>query len=183
MRDVILRGHRGHAVPVPADHTLRDRLRGLGYGHRRRAADPRRRGSRSARPLVGDARLVEHGLGVGLATPRRRNTSACPRSAVARRTAPPIGIGYIQPAGRPLTELRAVTARESFSDNGLPLSTTLTLNPGALEVVANIRGHAPLRLVAPDGHVAQFPRAWATVSASDGRRGAGSIEWNRHAAR
>jgi hypothetical protein len=50
-------------------------------------------------------------------------------------------------------------------------------------VVANIRGHAPLRLVAPDGHVAQFPRAWATVSASDGRRGAGSIEWNRHAAR
>jgi aminoglycoside phosphotransferase (APT) family kinase protein len=97
--------------------------------------------------------------------------------------APSFGIGYIQPPGAPLTELHGVTAREAFSDNGLPLATTLTLNPGALEVVADIRGHGPLRLVAADGRVAQFPRAWATVTTSDGRGGVGWIEWNRNVAR
>jgi hypothetical protein len=94
--------------------------------------------------------------------------------------APPIGIGYHQTPGAALTELQGVTARESFADNGLPLSTTLSLKPGALDVLTEIRGHAPLRLVAPDGRVAQFPRAWATVTTSDGRRGVGWIEWNRN---
>ena len=96
--------------------------------------------------------------------------------------APPIGIGYVAEPQKPLTELQAVTSREVFAGNGLPLSTTLTLNPGALEVTADIRGHAPLRLVAPDGRVSLFARAWATVGTSDGRRGAGWIEWNRHPA-
>ncbi|MBV9638762.1 MAG: phosphotransferase [Mycobacteriaceae bacterium] len=95
---------------------------------------------------------------------------------------PPIGLGYLQEPQQPLTELQAVTARETFAANGLPLSTTLTLNPGALEVNADIQGHAPLRLVAPDGRVSLFARAWATVGTSDGRRGAGWIEWNRHRA-
>ena len=39
--------------------------------------------------------------------------------------APPIGVGYLQRAGRPLIELQAVTARETFGDNGLPQATTL----------------------------------------------------------
>ncbi|MCW2649224.1 MAG: putative aminoglycoside phosphotransferase [Mycobacterium sp.] len=93
---------------------------------------------------------------------------------------PPIGIGYVQEPGAPLTELKAVTMREAFADSGLPLSPTLTLNPRALDLAADIQGHAPLRLVAPDGRVSLFPRAWATVSTPDGRRGAGWIEWNRH---
>ncbi len=93
---------------------------------------------------------------------------------------PPIGIGYIQAPGVPLTELTGVTARESFADNGLPVATTITLEPGALEVVADIHGHGPLRLVAPDGRVAEFARAWATVATPDGRRGVGWIEWNRN---
>ncbi|HME47609.1 phosphotransferase [Mycobacterium sp.] len=96
--------------------------------------------------------------------------------------APPIGIGYVQEPAKPLTELQAVTSREAFADNGLPLSNTLTLSPGALEVTAGILGHGPLRLVAPDGRVSLFARAWATVSTSDGRRGTGWIEWNRHPA-
>ena len=33
---------------------------------------------------------------------------------------PPIGIGYMQPPGEALVELQAVTARETFGDNGLP---------------------------------------------------------------
>jgi hypothetical protein len=94
--------------------------------------------------------------------------------------APPIGVGYVQRRGASLVELQAVTARASFADNGLPVATSIALNPGALEAVAGIRGHAPLRLEAPDGRVAWFTRAWATVSMSDGRAGAGWIEWNRN---
>ena len=47
-----------------------------------------------------------------------------------------------------------------------------------MELLANIHGHAPLRLEAPDGRVSAFALAWATVEASDGRRGVGWIEWN-----
>ncbi len=94
--------------------------------------------------------------------------------------APPIGVGYIQHPGVALTELQGVTARASFADNGLPVATAITLNPGALELVADIKGHAPLRLEAPDGRVAWFARAWASITASDGREGVGWIEWNRN---
>lgn len=94
--------------------------------------------------------------------------------------APPIGVGYIQRRGTALTELQAVTARASFADNGLPVDTAITFNPGAVGAVADIQGHAPLRLEAPDGRVAWFARAWATVSTTDGRDGVGWIEWNRN---
>jgi hypothetical protein len=93
--------------------------------------------------------------------------------------APPIGVGYIQRRGAGLTELEAVSARASFADNGLPVATAITFNPSAVEAVAEIQGHAPLRLQAPDGRVAWFARAWATVATSDGRDGVGWIEWNR----
>jgi hypothetical protein len=93
--------------------------------------------------------------------------------------APPIGVGYIQTPGAPLAELGAVDARASFADNGLPVATAITLNPGGLEAVADIRGHAPLRLTAPDGRVAWFARSWASIRTSDGRDGVGWIEWNR----
>jgi hypothetical protein len=75
-------------------------------------------------------------------------------------------------------ELSAVTARTIFGGNELPVSTTLTFGPGIMEFLANIHGHAPLRLEAPDGRVSAFALAWATVEASDGRRGVGWIEWN-----
>ncbi|MGH3676834.1 MAG: DUF7065 domain-containing protein [Mycobacterium sp.] len=92
---------------------------------------------------------------------------------------PPIGVGYIQPPGEPLIELQTVSARETFGDNGLPLTTILSLDPGDVAATVDIRGHAPVRLTAADGRVSQFPRAWATVSTTDGRRGVGWLEWNR----
>ncbi len=92
--------------------------------------------------------------------------------------APPIGIGYIQPPGGPLVELQTVTARETFGDNGLPVATTLTLNPGDVTATVDIRGHAPVLLTSPDGRVSHFPRAWATVTTADGRTGVGWLEWN-----
>ena len=94
--------------------------------------------------------------------------------------APPIGIGYSQKAGEPLVELQAVTARATFSDNDLPVSTTLTLAPGDLTVDVDVRGHAPVLLTSPDGRVSQFPRAWVAVRTADGRTGVGWVEWNRN---
>ena len=76
-------------------------------------------------------------------------------------------------------ELQTVTARESFDDNGLPVATTLTLNPGDVTATVDIRGHAPVLLTSPDGRVSHFPRAWATVTTTDGRTGVGWLEWNR----
>jgi hypothetical protein len=92
--------------------------------------------------------------------------------------APPIGVGYLQLRGRPLVELQAVSARETFGDNDLPQATTLSY--GALTATIDVRGHAPVLLTAPDGRVSHFPRAWATVTTDDGRSGIGWVEWNRN---
>jgi hypothetical protein len=94
--------------------------------------------------------------------------------------APPIGIGYVQPPAGPLVELHAVTARETFGDNGLPLTTALELKPSDITATVEIKGHAPVLLTATDGRVSQFPRAWATVTTDDGRTGVGWLEWNRN---
>jgi hypothetical protein len=84
----------------------------------------------------------------------------------------------VQNAGQPLLELQAVSARETFGDNGLPI--TSTLNFGDLTTTIDIRGHAPVLLTASDGRVSHFPRAWATVTTDDGRAGVGWVEWNRN---
>jgi hypothetical protein len=92
---------------------------------------------------------------------------------------PPLGVGYTQLDGA-VTELESVSAREVFGDNDLAVSTEIELQPGGLVVDAEVRGHAPVRLVASDGRVSHFPRAWATVTTQDGRRGVGWLEWNRN---
>jgi Ecdysteroid kinase-like family len=89
-----------------------------------------------------------------------------------------LGVGYRQRAGRPLLELQAVAAREAFGDNGLPQATAIDF--GDLTATVDIRGHAPVLLTAPDGRISHFPRAWATVTTTDGRTGVGWIEWNRN---
>lgn len=94
--------------------------------------------------------------------------------------APPFGVGYIQPPEGPLVELQAVTAREVFGENDLPVGTTLILDPGGLTATIEVRGHAPVRLTSPDGRISHFPRAWATVATDDGRTGVGWLEWNRN---
>lgn len=93
---------------------------------------------------------------------------------------PPIGIGYSQRAGAPLVELQTVTAQQTLGADDLPVATTLTLQPGDIELAVDIKGHAPVLLTAPDGRVSQFPRAWVTVRTADGRTGIGWLEWNRN---
>jgi hypothetical protein len=92
---------------------------------------------------------------------------------------PPLGIGYVQQPPHPLIECQSVTAVATFADNGLPVTTVITYDDG-VEVVADIRGHAPLRLEAPDGRVSWFARSWASITTADGRPGIGWIEWNRN---
>lgn len=90
----------------------------------------------------------------------------------------PVSVGYIAPPGEPVIETTSVTADATLGDDGLPLTTRLALEPGPLTASIDIRGHAPVRLVAPDGRISFFPRAWATVRMSDGRQGVGWLEWN-----
>ena len=97
--------------------------------------------------------------------------------------APPLGVGYLQAPGAALVEAATVTTQATFADNGLPLTTTVSLNPGDVTATVEIRGHAPVLLTADDGRASHFPRAWAHVSTADGRTGVGWLEWNRVLAR
>ncbi|TDO11952.1 phosphotransferase family enzyme [Mycobacterium sp. BK086] len=92
----------------------------------------------------------------------------------------PVSVGYLQRSGVPVTETTSVTADATFADNGLPLTTSILYEPGAVQATVDIRGHAPVRLVGPDGQISQFPRSWVTVETADGRSGVGWVEWNRN---
>lgn len=91
----------------------------------------------------------------------------------------PVSVGYVQRAGE-VTETSSVTTEATLADNGLPLTTTLTFAPGPVTATIDVQGHGPVRLVAPDGRVSNFARAWAMVHTADGRRGVGWLEWNRN---
>ena len=93
---------------------------------------------------------------------------------------PPVGIGYVQDRGGTVTELQTIAARQTFDADGLPATATLAVDPGGITATVDVHGHAPLRLVAADGRISEFPRVWATVSTADGRRGVGWLEWNRN---
>ena len=88
-------------------------------------------------------------------------------------------IGYIQQAGSGLVELEGAGVEEVFAANGLPISSSIRLEPGGVKAAVEIGGHAPVRLVSPTGQVSHFPRAWVTVITADGCKGVGWIEWNR----
>jgi hypothetical protein len=96
--------------------------------------------------------------------------------------APAFSVGYVQDADHHLTEVQTLDSRETFGANGLPLDATLAFGPGGIAADIAVRGQAPVRLVSPDGRVSQFPRAWVTVTTTDGRRGVGWVEWNRNLA-
>jgi hypothetical protein len=95
--------------------------------------------------------------------------------------APRMAAGYVQRGGE-LVELQTVVARETFGDDDLPVGTTLEIAPGDITASIDIRGHAPVLLTSVDGRVSRFPRAWATVTTTDGRTGVGWLEWNRNRA-
>ena len=93
---------------------------------------------------------------------------------------PAVSVGYVQGRDGKVVELVTVDSGETFGDNGLPLSATLSLEPGGIAGDVEVRGQAPVSLIAPDGRVSQFPRAWVNVTTADGRTGVGWMEWNRN---
>lgn len=94
--------------------------------------------------------------------------------------APAFSVGYVQDPDHNVTEVQTVDSRESFAPNGLPLNATVVFNPGDITADVDACGQAPVRLVADDGRISQFPRVWATVRTADGRSGVGWLEWNRN---
>ncbi|MCW2520886.1 MAG: putative aminoglycoside phosphotransferase, partial [Mycobacterium sp.] len=93
--------------------------------------------------------------------------------------APRMAAGYVQREGD-VVELQTVIARETFGDDDLPLGTSLEIAPGDTTATIVVQGHAPVLLTSTDGRVSRFPRAWATVTTTDGRTGVGWLEWNRN---
>jgi hypothetical protein len=93
--------------------------------------------------------------------------------------APRMAAGYVQREGD-VVELQTVIARETFGDDDLPLGTSLEIAPGDTTATIVVQGHAPVLLTSTDGRVSRFPRAWATVTTTDGRTGVGWFEWNRN---
>jgi hypothetical protein len=65
-----------------------------------------------------------------------------------------------------------------ITPRGLFGETTARVEPGGHELVLTPAGFGPVRLEAPDGRVSFFPRASCRVTAADGRRGVGWLEWN-----
>ena len=95
---------------------------------------------------------------------------------------PAVSVGYAQDGAGNLTEVQTVSNGEVFGDNGLPQNATMRLDPGDISANIEVTAHAPVPLVAPDGRVSQFPRAWVNVATADGRTGVGWMEWNRNQA-
>jgi hypothetical protein len=92
---------------------------------------------------------------------------------------PPLGVGYLQPPDGGLIELDRVTASEEVAPSGLIARAELALGAEVMLSVAPV-AFGPLRLVAPDGRVSEFPRALCRVQADDGRAGVAWFEWNRN---
>ena len=94
---------------------------------------------------------------------------------------PRMGVGYVQQAGggeSSLVECERVVATEG--EGALPSSTAIEFHPPGLPVDVEPIAFGPLRLVAPDGRVSEFPRALVRATTADGRSGVGWVEWNRN---
>ncbi len=95
---------------------------------------------------------------------------------------PGYGVGYVQHGGE-LTEIESVTATEQVSANELITSARIVFGPPEVAVDVAPVAYGAIRLEAPDGRLSFFPRAMCRVTADDGRRGLGWVEWNRVQAR
>jgi hypothetical protein len=90
------------------------------------------------------------------------------------------GTGYRQAGGGhpgPMTAVAAVGHTAELGRGGLPIAGTWRLDD--LDLLVAPVAFAPVLLVADDGRVSRFPRAWCRFEAADGRIGHGWTEWNQ----
>ncbi|WP_040863559.1 DUF7064 domain-containing protein [Nocardia niigatensis] len=90
---------------------------------------------------------------------------------------PGFAVGYVQKNGQ-VTELTGGTTEQDIADNGLITEATMAAAPGPQSLAIEPIAWGALRMLAPDGRVAYFPRAMAKVRTCDGIEGVGWIEWN-----
>ncbi len=89
---------------------------------------------------------------------------------------PLFGTGYLQGPGGDV-EVDDLARTEALGPAGLPDAATWRI--GDLDLAVEPIAFAPVELVADDGRVSRFPRAWCRFTASDGRTGHGWTEWNQ----
>jgi hypothetical protein len=100
-------------------------------------------------------------------------------SADIRIPGAPAFFGYVQrPAEGLVDPITSLAVTEDPGDLGLPLEAKVDITPGPFKLEVEPVAYGPLLLTAPDGRTSHFPRAHIRVTASDGRRGQGWIEWN-----
>jgi Phosphotransferase enzyme family len=92
--------------------------------------------------------------------------------------APRIGVGYVQDSRAGVLELDRVAASERLGADGLITAARLSLDPPGLDIEIEPLAFGPLRLVARDGRVSNFPRAMCRIRCADGRFGLAWVEWN-----
>ena len=94
-----------------------------------------------------------------------------------------VSMGCIQSPSGALVELESVRAVVAVGEDLLPRTTHVIVEPRSLVVPileSDIKGRVSLPLIAEDGRVAHFMRAWVTPTLSDGRKAAGWVEWHKH---
>jgi hypothetical protein len=92
--------------------------------------------------------------------------------------APRIGVGYVQGPRGGVLEVDRVAASEHLGADGLITAGRLSLDPPGLDIEIEPLAFGPLRLVARDGRVSNFPRAMCRIRCADGRSGLAWVEWN-----
>ena len=90
----------------------------------------------------------------------------------------PMAFGYVQ-QGTVVRPVETLEVTEVLGDEGLPRTATALIEPEGLCLDIQPVVFGPVMLVAPDGRVSRFPRAFARFTTADGRSGTGWIEWNQ----
>jgi hypothetical protein len=90
----------------------------------------------------------------------------------------PVMFGYIQHHGE-VAPVTSLSVSEELDAEGLPRSARIEVGPGPISLTVEPVAHGPLLLTAEDGRLSRFPRSMIRVTADDGRRGDGWIEFNQ----
>lgn len=90
-------------------------------------------------------------------------------------------IGHVQEPLIETTELENVVANPTYGEDDLVKHMALSYTPsGALSIKVTFKpiSHGPVGLIASDGRVTLFNRAWCEATLDDGRVGYAVVEWN-----
>jgi hypothetical protein len=92
--------------------------------------------------------------------------------------APGYGVGYVQSGGQ-VSEIESVTMSADVRPDRLVDRASVSVGPDEVSMEITPVAWGPILLKAPDGRIADFPRAMCHLTTEDGRTGTGWIEWNR----